>query len=46
MNITPIYNLIYLHPTSIHEINSIITNNKLKTSLDTDYINMKLLIIS
>ena len=46
INITPISKSIYLHPTSTHEINSIIQNNKLKTSLDTDYLNMKLLKIS
>ena len=46
MNITPIYNVIYLHPTLTHEIHFIIQNNKSKTSLDTDYLNMKLLTIS
>ena len=46
INITPISKSIYLHPTSTHEINSIIQNNKSKTSLDTDYLNMKLLKIS
>ena len=46
MDIISIYNSIYLHPTTTHEINSIIQNNKSKTSLDTDYLNMKLLKIS
>ena len=46
MNITPLSKSIYLHPTSTHEINAITQNNKSKTSLDTDYINMKLLKIS
>ena len=46
INITPISKSIYLHPTSTHEINYIIQNNKSKTSLDTDYLNMKLLKIS
>ena len=46
MNITPISKSIYLHPTLTHEIHSIIQNNKSKTSLDTDYLNMKLLKIS
>ena len=43
MNIKPISNSIYLHPTSTREIHYIIQNNKLNTSLDTDYLNMKLL---
>ena len=46
INITPISKSIYLQPTSTHEINSIIQNNKSKTSLDTDYLNIKLLKIS
>ena len=46
INITPISKSIYLYPTSTHEIDSIIQNNKSKTSLDTDYLNMKLLKIS
>ena len=46
MNIKPISKYRYLHPTSTHKKHFIIQNNKSNTSLDTDYLNMKLLKIS
>ena len=41
MNISQISKSLYLYPTSTHKINYIIQYNKSKTSIDTDYLNMK-----